>query len=77
MATGCATGGLREKAVELPEVLPTDVDVAVQWWSILGDEFSEKAIGTIAPQIHQGVIYTGLVQGDVLKVSNTGSPETL
>lgn len=74
---GCASGTLNEQPKALPETLPTAVDVDVVWWHILGDEFSEKAFGTIKPQVIDNTILTVLVDGSVVSITADGEVTSL
>jgi outer membrane protein assembly factor BamB len=73
----CASGGLNEAPAALPKTLPKDVNVDVQWWHILGDEFSAKAFGNISPTVASGYAYTSVVSGEIVRIGLDGQVESL
>lgn len=70
--TACASTALKEQPAALPESLPSETEVQVEWWQILGDEQARKAFGRLAPTVYEDKIYTPLAQGDVVVLSESG-----
>lgn len=75
--TACASGGLKESPKALPDPLPSDVELNIQWWHILGDEFSDPSIGGLKPTLMADNAYVALNSGDVVQVSQKGVVSSL
>ncbi len=73
----CATGGLNEKPAELSDPIPSDINLDVAWWHILGDEFSKKSFGQIRPSVYQDTAYVALASGEVFVVTADGVVKAL
>ncbi|MEJ2044265.1 MAG: PQQ-binding-like beta-propeller repeat protein [Reinekea sp.] len=73
----CASGDLIEQPKALPESLPQKVDLQVQWWDILGDQYSAKAFGQRVPVVFGDNAYVALADGSVFLMSPDGDARVL
>ncbi|EAR08542.1 PQQ-binding-like beta-propeller repeat protein [Reinekea blandensis] len=72
--TACASGGLRETPKALPDPLPQEAEVAIEWWHILGDQYADKSIAGLKPTVAESGdrIITALASGELLAIDAQG-----
>lgn len=68
----CASGGLVEQPKALPESLPSEVSVNVEWWHLLSDETNPRALAAMTPVVQQDTVWAATAEGEIFKRSSTG-----
>ncbi|MDN3649260.1 PQQ-binding-like beta-propeller repeat protein [Reinekea marina] len=68
----CSSSSIKEQAAVLPETLPSEVDVEVQWWQVLGDETADDRFGKLAPTVFNNHVFVPLANGEIVELNEQG-----
>ncbi|TXR53317.1 PQQ-binding-like beta-propeller repeat protein [Reinekea thalattae] len=68
----CSNGALREQPAQLPETLPSEANLKVQWWRILDSQADANAFAHLNPTVVDEAIYVPLANGELFELDQRG-----
>lgn len=72
LLAACSGGPLREAPTPLPEQIPQQAELRIDWWQMLEERYTEMPFSRIAPLVTERGILTASPLGEVALLSEEG-----